>query len=576
MHPYKALTERFQRIDFSRKPTPYNVVEKPLILNREVERYSGEDFRVNNIVVVEVLGELVEATYGPKGLEKMILGGDGVVWVTSDCQTILEKLEFDYPTAKSIASLVTALGREVGDGRKTAVLLTASFLSESRKLIEQGFSPHEVIEGYEWAATRAIQHYRHLAIDLNIADKLELTRLTSNMFLGEAGKLGELCVEAALKLREKLGYNFDLNAVRFTKMEGGTLEESRLVEGFVIRRELADESMPRRVSNASIMVLKGEIRDKKRGYTDYEHTISVEDPAEIEAVRESRVKRFRETVTRIKETGANVVILEQGIDPLAAKMLSDVSIMVVRRFTIEDLERIAQATGAQIIYDVNDLSNKALGYARLVEIRKHHGHEWMFIEGCRNPRSLTLLLKGLSERSLNEWERKLRCALTALKVAFQNPRVVLGGGAADLEVSRMLHEEAGDLNPRRRIIAQRFANSLLYPIEALIKNAGLDPLSILPTMKAKHRGGEKHVGFNALEGKIADMSTLKIYDSLAVKESAISSAVEAASVILRIDDYVKAKTLEGKAKAEKLIEDSRSREYKKKLYREHRLETAEP
>lgn len=576
MHPYKALTERFQRIDFSRKPVSYDVVEKPIILSKEVERYSGEDFRVNNIVVVEVLGELVESTYGPRGLEKMILGGDGFVWVTDDCQTMFEKLEFDYPVAKSMASLVTALGKEVGDGRKTTILLTASLLTESRKLVEQGFSPHEIIEGYGWAASRAIQHYRQLAEDLDVADKLKLTRLTFNTLPGEAKKLGELCVEAALKLREKPGEGFDLNAIRVTKMEGGLLEESRLIDGFAIRRELADENMPRMVSNASILVLKGEIRDKKRGYTDYEHTVSIEDPAEIEAVRESRVNRLRDTVTRIKETGANVVILEQGIDPLAAKMFSNASIMVVRRFTIEDLERIAQATGAQIIYDVNDLSDKALGYARLVEIRKHHGHEWMFIEGCRNPRSLTLLLKGLSERSLNEWERKARCALTALNVAFKNPKVVYAGGAADLEVSRMLHDEAREAEPRRRIIVQRFADSIIRPVEALIKNAGLDPLTILPTLKAKHRSGEKHVGFNASEGKIADMSALRVYDLLAVKELAVSSAVEAACMILRIDDYVKAKTLEGKAKAEKMIEVSRSREYRKKLYREHRLETAEP
>ncbi|MEM3072972.1 MAG: TCP-1/cpn60 chaperonin family protein, partial [Candidatus Bathyarchaeia archaeon] len=369
---------------------------------------------------------------------------------------------------------------------------------------------------------------------------------------------------------------FDLNAIRITNVEGGSLEESRLVDGFAVRREPADESMPRMVSNASILVLKGEIRDKKRGYTDYEHTISIEDPAEIEAVRENRVNRLRGTVRRIREAGANVVILEQGIDPLAAKMLSDAGILVVRRFTIEDLERIAQATGGQIVYDVNDVSDKALGYARLVEVRKHHGHDWMFIEGCRNPRSLTLLLKGLSERSLNKWERKVRCALTVLNMVFKNPKVVFAGGAADLEVSRMLHVEAREAEPLRRIIIQRFADSIIRPVEALIKNAGLDPLTILPTMKAKHRSGEKHVGFDALEGKIVDMSALRVYDLLAVKEFAISSAVEAACMILRIDDYVKARALEGKAKAEKMIEVSRSREYRKKLYREHRLETAEP
>jgi len=575
LHPNRNLSERFQRIDFSKSIVP-SIIEKPTVVSEAVQRYSGKDFRINNIVVVEVMAELIEATFGPRSLDKMIIGSDGIIWVTHNCGTIFNKLEFDHPIARLMVSLVNTAEKEVGSGRKTAVILAAELLIKSRKLIELGFSPHEIIEGYACAGDKALEAYRSLAKKLDTANKLALQELVSIVFPNGDKRIIEICTEAALTLRGKSNVGFDLNDVRFSQMKGGSIDDSQLINGFVIRRELADESMPKKAVNASILILKGELKDKRRGHTDYEHRLSFENPRQLEEFRKERIALFRELVTRIKSIGATVVILEQGIDPVVAKIFADEEIMVIRRFVVEDLERIAKATGAKIVYDVNDISSGCLGFAKYVEIRKHQGLEWLFIDGCTDPWSLTILLRGASERLLNEWESGAKNALVILNAVFKKPQILSGGGAADIEVSRMLIDESRGMNGRMLHVVRCFAESLERPIATLIKNAGMDPLEVIPTIKAKHSMGGRDVGFDGLKGKIGDMTSLKIFDLLIEKEVIIQVVLEAVSMILRIDDYIKSRTLEGKAKAEKMIEVARSKDYKKKLYRDHRLETAEP
>ena len=575
MYPKRNLSERFQRIDFSKSTVP-SIIEKPTVVSEDVQRYSGKDFRINNIVVVEVMAELIEATFGPRSLDKMIIGSDGIIWVTHNCGTIFSKLEFDHPIAKLMVSLVNTVEKEVGSGRKTAVILAAELLMKSRKLIELGFSPHEIIEGYIQAGDKALEAYRSLAKKLDTANKLALEELVSIVFPNGDKKIIEICTETALILKEKSNLGFDLSDVRFTQMKGGSIDDSQLVKGFVIRRELADESMPKKAVNAAILILKGELKDKRRGHTDYEHRLLFENPRQLEEFRIERIALFRELVTRIKSIGATVVILEQGIDPVVAKIFADEEIMVIRRFVVEDLDRIAKATGAKIVYDVNDISSGCLGFAKYVEIRKHQGLEWLFIDGCTDPWSLTILLRGASERLLNEWESGAKNALVILNAVFKKPQILSGGGAADIEVSRMLIDESRGMNGRMLHVVRCFAESLERPITTLVKNAGMDPLEVIPTIKAKHSIGGRDVGFDGLKGKIGDMTSLRIFDLLIEKEVIIHVVLEAVSMILRIDDYIKSRTLEGKAKAEKMIEVARSKDYKKKLYRDHRLETAEP
>jgi len=534
-----------------------------LVLKEGTQRVYGREALRNNILAAKVLAEVLKSSLGPRGMDKMLVDSFGDVTITNDGATILKEMEIQHPAAKLLVEVAKAQDAEVGDGTTSAVVLAGMLLDKAETLLDENIHPTTIIEGYKKAADFALEELAKIGMKVDINDKkllkkIAATSLTSK-YVGSGAtldKLTDIAVEAVLKVadkREDGSYEARIGRIKIEKKKGGSLLDSQLVEGIVLDKEVVHPGMPKRVENAFIVLLDAPLEVEKPEITA---KINITSPEQIKAFLEEEARILREMVEKIYsvavermkregyEPGRNagvVVITQKGIDEVAQHFLAKKGVMAVRRVKRSDLEKLEYATGGKIVSSVRDLTPDDLGFAKLVEERKVGNDKMIFVEGCPNPKAVTILLRGANDMVLDEAERSLNDALHVLRNVLRKPMIVPGGGAVEVELAMRLRKFAESLGGKEQLAVEAYADALEEIPMILAESAGLDALQVLMDLRKLHAEGKVYAGIDALEGKIREnMIEANVIEPILVKEQVLKSATEAASAILKIDDVIAA------------------------------------
>ena len=515
-----------------------------LILKEGSTRRRGKDAQRANMMAAKVVAETVKSALGPKGMDKMLVDSLGDVTITSDGATILKEMDIQHPAAKMMVEVAKATDDEVGDGTTSVVILAGSLLEKAEELLDKNVHSTIIVDGYRKAAEKALKLYDEIAIevsatDLDMLKKVAMTSMASKIVRENRDYLADLVVEAILKVAEKEDdlYNVGLDNIEVQKKAGRSLTETSLIEGIVLDKEVVHPGMPKRIENAKIALIDIVLEVKK---TEFSAKINIDRPDQMKAFMDEEESMMRGMVDKIAASGANVAICQKGIDDMVQYFLAKKNILAVRRAKKSSMEKLGKATGGRLITNLDDFSESDLGNAGLVEERRLEEDKWVFIEGCKNPKAVTVLVRGGTEKIVDEAERSIHDALSVVRDVVQKPKVAAGGGAPEMEVASLLREWAGSLSGREQLAAFSFAEALEVIPTTLAENAGLDPIDILVELRSRHEKGEKWTGVDVPGGKVGDMAKLGVYEPLAVKEQIIKSASESASMILRIDDVIAA------------------------------------
>jgi thermosome len=513
-----------------------------LILREGSGRSGGRDAQRNNIMAAKTIAEAVKSALGPKGMDKMLVDSSGDVIITSDGRTILDKMDIEHPAAKMMVEVAKTQDAEVGDGTTTAVILAGELLGKAEALINKGVHPTVIVEGYIKAADKALETLENIAISVKPAEKgflkkVAATSMASKLVAEKKEQLAAIAVEAVLSVARKVGedYLVDLDDITIEKKPGESLTETRLIEGLVLDKEVVHSGMPKRIEKAKIALLESALEIKK---TEFDTKINIESPEQIESFLREEEDMLKAMVEKIVATEANVVVCQKGIDDIIQHLLSRKGILAVQRVKESDIKKLAMATGGKTVTNLEGLSNSDIGFAELVEERKIGDDKMTFIEGCKNPRSVAILIRGADKRFLDEAERSVHDALCVVRDVVQVPKIVAGGGAPEMEIARTLRGYAETLPGREQLAVRSFGEAMEVVPLTLGENAGLDPIDLLLELRACHEKGEKWAGVDVFEGKIKNMRELEVYEPLAVKKQTIKSAAEAATMILRVDDVI--------------------------------------
>ncbi len=520
-----------------------------LILKEGSSRSRGKEAQHNNIMAARVVSEYVRSALGPKGMDKMLVDSLGDVTITSDGRTILDEIDVEHPAAKMMVEVAKTQDDEVGDGTTTSVIVAGELLGKAEDLLNKNVHPTVIIDGYRKAADKALETLEKIAIkssptDKAVLKKVAMTSMASKLVAENREQLAEIAVDAILHVSQKVGeqYRADLDDIMVEKKPGESITDTKLIKGVVLDKEVVHPGMPKRVEKAKIVLLDTALEIEK---TEFDAKINIETPEQMEAFLHEEESMLRGMVDKIIATGANVLVCQKGIDDMAQHFLARKGILVVRRAKKSDMEKLAKATGGKVVTNLEDMTKKDLGSAEVVEERKIGDDKMTFIEGCKNPRAVAILIRGGTERIVDEAERSVHDALCVVRDVVQEPKVLIGGGAPEVEVARALREFADTLPGREQLAVQCYAEAMEIVPVTLGENAGLDPIDIVSDIRAQHEKGETWAGVDVFEGKVKDMRKLNVYEPLAVKKQVIKSATEAASMILKIDDIIAA----GKMKA---------------------------
>jgi thermosome len=515
-----------------------------LILKEGSSRSRGHDAQHANIMAAQIVAEAVKSALGPKGMDKMLVDSFGDVTITSDGRTILDEMDIQHPAAKMLVEVAKTQDEEVGDGTTTAVIVAGELLGQAEELVEKKVHPTVIIDGYRKAADKALETLEKIAITVKPTDKealkkVAMTSMASKLVAENREQLAEIAVEAVLDVAEKVGdeYRVDLDDIMVEKKPGESVTDTKLIKGIVLDKEVVHPGMPKRVEKARIALLDTALEIQK---TEFDAKINIETPEQMETFLKEEENMLRDLVDKIAKTGANLLICQKGIDDMVQHFLARKGISAIRRAKKSDMEKLGRATGGKVVTSLEDITKKDIGYAELVEERKIGDDKMTFIEGCKNPRSVAILIRGGTERIVDEAERSIHDALCVVRDVVQEPKIVAGGGAPELEVARVLREYADTLLGREALAVQQYAEALEAVPTTLSDNAGLDPIDIISELRARHEKGEVWAGVDVHEGKVKDMEKLEVYEPLAVKKQVIKSATEAATMILKIDDIIAA------------------------------------
>ena len=518
-----------------------------LIVSEGTRRTRGRDAQRTNIMVARVIAEAVKSTLGPRGMDKMLVDTIGDVVVTNDGATILKEMDVEHPTAKMMVEVAKTQENEVGDGTTTAVVLAGELLKNAEELLEQEVHPTIIASGYRMAAEKAQEILQEIAESIDVENDELLKKIAMTAMTGKGAEmakeyLAELIVKAVRAVAEKENgaYVIDPDDVKLEKKEGGAVEDTELVNGIVVDKERVHPGMPRRVKDAKIALINSALEIKK---TEVDAKIDILSPEQMQAFMDEEERMLREMVERIKASGANVLFCQKGIDDLAQHYLAKEGIFAVRRVKKSDMEKLARATGATIVTNISELSEKDLGYAGVVEEVKIGEDEMVFVRECRDPKSVTILIRGGSEHVVNEAERAVEDAIGVVCAAVKCGRILAGAGAPEVEAAKRLREYAVSVGGREQLAIEAFADALEAIPRALAENAGMDPIDVLVELRSAHEKGPEY-GYDVLTGRITDAYSAGLVTPLSVKTQAISSATEAAVMILRIDDIIAASKLE--------------------------------
>lgn len=514
-------------------------VQPIFILPEGTQRSIGRDAQRTNIMAAKIVAETVRTTLGPKGMDKMIVDSLGDVTVTNDGVTILEEMQIEHPSAKMIVEVAKTQEDEVGDGTTTAVVLAGELLKNSEKLLDQDVHPAVIARGYRMAADKALEVLNSMAEKITPKDEHVLRQIAMTAMTGKGAeyakeKLSDLSVKA-VKLVAEDDSSVDLDNIKIEKRTGGSVEDSELIRGIVIDKEKVHSGMPRLVKNAKIALIDKEIEIKK---TEIDANIEITSPDQLQAFLDQEEKMLKNMVEEIAKSGANVLICQKGIDDVAQHFLSKKGIYAVRRVSDSDMKKIAKATGGSVVSNLHDLSKDDLGFAGAVEERKIGDDEFTYIMECKNPKAVTILVRGGTEHVTNEIERALTDAVGDVAAALKDGKVVAGAGAPEVELAMDLRKYAESLSGREQLAVQAFADSMEVIPRTLIENAGLDPIDIMTELKSAHAKKQKWAGIDVFTGKINDSWKKGVIEPLKIKTQAVSSASEVAVMILRIDDVI--------------------------------------
>ncbi|MEM5801871.1 MAG: thermosome subunit beta [Candidatus Aenigmatarchaeota archaeon] len=519
-----------------------------LILPEGTLRQVGRDAQRNNIAAAKAVADAVRTTLGPKGMDKMLVDSIGDIVITNDGVTILEEMEIEHPAAKMMVEVAKTQNEEVGDGTTTAVVIAGELLKKAEELLEQEIHPTVITKGFKLAKEEALKILEQIASpvtlnDTEILKKIAITSMTGKSAEKASEKLASLVVDAVKAIAQKEDGKIvvDTNNITRVKKHGGSSEETELIRGIVIDKEVVHPGMPKVVKDAKIALLDVALEIKE---TETDAEIRITSPEQMQAFIEQEQKMLKDMVDKIIASGANVVLCQKGIDDLAQHYLAKKKILACRRVKKSDMEALAKATGGRIVTSLEDLSSEDLGYAKVVEEKKIAGEAMTFIRDCKDPKAVTILVRGSTEHVVDEVDRSIEDAIGAVASAIELGKIVPGAGAPELEVAKRLRKFAEKFSGREQLAILAFAEALEVVPRALAENAGLDPIDILVELRAAHEQNKTSYGVDVMNGKVSDALQMGVIEPLKVKLQAIKSAAEAAEMILRIDDVISAGKLE--------------------------------
>lgn len=506
-----------------------------LVLPEGTNRFIGRDAQRMNILAGKVLAETVRTTLGPKGMDKMLVDSLGDIVVTNDGVTILKEMDIEHPAAKMLVEVAKTQEDEVGDGTTTAVIIAGELLKKAENLLDMDIHPTIVAMGYRQAAEKAQEILNDIAIsadDKETLIKVAMTAMTGKGTEKAREPLARLVVDAVKQVEED--GEVEIDHIKIEKKDGAIVEESKLVQGVIIDKERVHPGMPKKVEDAKIALLNCPIEVKE---TEVDAEIRITDPTQMQAFIEQEEQMIRDMVSSIVDTGAQVVFSQKGIDDLAQHYLAKTGVMAVRRVKKSDIEKLSKATGAKVVTNIEDLSADDLGDAGLVSEKKISGEEMIFVEDCKEPKAVTLLVRGSTGHVVSEIERAIDDAIGVVAATVEDGKVVAGGGAPEIEIAKRLKDYADAISGREQLAISAFAEALEVVPKTLAENAGLDSIDSLVDLRAAHENSV-YMGLDVFEGEVTDMNEAGVIEPHRVKKQAIQSASEAAEMILRIDDVI--------------------------------------
>jgi thermosome len=520
-----------------------------LILKEGVKREKGKEAKKSNIMAACAISDAVKSTLGPKGMDKMLVDSMGDAVVTNDGATILKEIDVEHPAAKMIIEVAKSQDEECGDGTTTAVILTGELLKYAGGLLDQGIHPTVICSGFKLAEEKAIDVLNKIAIpvkeeDTKILKNIAMTSIASKGASGSKELLANVVVDAVTNIMEKEdGKNYiDLDNVQIHKKQGGSIRETDIIKGIIMDKERLHESMPQHIKKAKITLVSAPLEVKK---TEIDARVQIQDPTQLQAFLDEEEGILKKMLDKVKKSGVDVLICQKGIDDLVQHFLAKEGIYAVRRAKKSDMEKLSKATGAKIVANLDGLTAKNLGNAGNVEEQKIGDDKMTFITGCKNPKAVSLLIRGGTEHVVDELERGVHDALSVVKGALEDGKMTPGGGAAATVVSMTLRDYAPSVGGREQMAIEAFANAIEVVPKTLSENAGLDPINMILELRNQHKKGKRYTGVDVLNGKVGNMIKKNVVEPLRVSVQEIQAASEAATMILRIDDVIASKRSEG-------------------------------
>jgi len=529
-----------------------------LLLKEGTTETKKEDAQKNNITAAKLIAQILKSSLGPRGLDKMLVDPMGDVTITNDGATILKEIEVQHPAAKMMVEVTKSVDNEVGDGTTSVAVFAGALLEKAENLINKKVHATVIVDGYKRALGKAVRILKDMATEIDPKDKGVLvkvakTSMASKIVSGNSAILADLAVDAILKILEEQGsidsdartdsltssskskYRVDLDNIKIEKKAGASINDTRLIQGIVLDKEIVHGGMPKKMENARIALLNCALEVKK---PEFDTRLNINTPQQMQKFIDEENNLLKSMVDKISSAGANVALCQKGIDDTAQHYLARAGILGVRRIKESDMSKLAKATGARMITNVNELNTEDLGYAQVVEEHQVETDKWVFIEGCENPKALSILLRGGSKKVVDEAERSVHDALMTIKDVIEYPYVIPGGGATEAVISQQIREWSNSLEGRAQLAAEQFADSIEIIPVVLAENAGMDPIDTQAQLRSKITSNEPRYGIDVLNKKIADMTSKNVYDPLAVKEHILNGATEVACMILRIDNII--------------------------------------
>ena len=521
-----------------------------LVLKEGTTRNRGKEAQRNNIMAARVIGEVLKTTLGPRGMDKMLVDGLGDITITNDGAAILDEIEVEHPAAKMMVEIAKTQDDMVGDGTTTTVVLASELLKKAEELLDQNIHPTIIVSGYRKAAQKAIEALNKSSVPINVNDretmlKVALTSMGSKAVGSAREHLAEITIDAVKQIVEERGDKklADIDNIQLVKKTGKSLVETQLIKGIIIDKEIVHSGMPKKKENARIALLDSALEIEK---TEISAEIRIRDPTQMQAFLDKETTMLKEMADKIKASKAKVVFCQKGIDDMVQHFLAKEGIIAARRIKESDMEKLARATGGRIVSNIDDLKPTDLGNAGLVEERKIGEDKMLFVEKCKDPHSVAILVRAGLERMVDEAERALTDALSVISDVIETNKIVAGGGAAEIEVAKELRSYATKVGGREQLAIEAFAEAVEVIPKTLAGNAGLEPIDVIVDLRSAHEKAKgKYKGINVFTGKVQNSLDLGVIEPLVVKEQALKSAAESASMILRIDDVITSKAPKG-------------------------------